>query len=88
MQAVQATGEAFNPQREHPALQNMKLFHLFYFVGLSADQNQCGSIRIRIHNNVKNIIQTIFYMHVIIPLVFKEVDVARKIWSGQWLCLV
>jgi hypothetical protein len=41
MRAVEATGEAFNPQREHPALENRNVFYFFYFVGLSADQNQC-----------------------------------------------
>ncbi len=30
---IQATGEAFSPQREHPALQKIKYINFFYFVG-------------------------------------------------------
>jgi hypothetical protein len=30
---VQATGEAFSPQREHPALQNRKFLNIFHFLG-------------------------------------------------------
>jgi hypothetical protein len=57
MKDVQATGEASSPQREHPALQNMKYlrrFFLFLWVIFAlldpdpdlADHNQCGSMRI------------------------------------------
>jgi hypothetical protein len=43
-------------KREHPALQNMKFLHFFLFFALldpdpdPADQNQSGTMRIRIHN--------------------------------------
>jgi hypothetical protein len=29
---AQATGEAFSPQKEHPALQNMKILYFFLYL--------------------------------------------------------
>jgi hypothetical protein len=33
MEEVQATEEAFSPQKEYPALQHMTFLHIFYFCG-------------------------------------------------------
>jgi hypothetical protein len=55
MKDVQAIGEVFSSQREHPALfENTDIF-LFLWVNSAlldpdpADQNQCGLMRLRIH---------------------------------------
>jgi hypothetical protein len=54
MKEVQATGEAFSSQKEHPRHQGIKFFTFSYFVGHfftpgsgPADKNQCRSMRIR-----------------------------------------
>ena len=60
---AQATGEAFSPQKPHPALENLKFLPCFLFLWVifalldpdPADQNQCGSMQIWIRNAVLNI---------------------------------
>jgi hypothetical protein len=39
MQAVQATGEAFSPQKRTSGTSKHEIIPFFYFVGLPADQN-------------------------------------------------
>ncbi len=57
MKDAQATGEAFSPQREHPALQNMKILYFFLFFGsFCPPRSGSGSIQqfklMRIRNPV------------------------------------
>jgi hypothetical protein len=65
MKDVQAKGEALSPQKITPALQKMKFFSSLRWIIFDlldadpdpdlADQIQCGSMRIRIHNTGNNI---------------------------------
>jgi hypothetical protein len=60
MQDVQSIGKSLALKREHAALEDMKFSYSFLFLWVifalldsdpdPADQNQCGSTRIRIHN--------------------------------------
>ncbi len=46
---VQATEEAFSPQKRHPALQNLKCLNFYIFVDPDSESGSWIRIRIRIH---------------------------------------
>ncbi len=54
MKDVQATGEAFIPQKVHPALKNMKFLNFYYFGGsffALLDPDPADHMRIQIHKH-------------------------------------
>ncbi len=55
MKEVQATGEIFIPQKLTSSIPNLKLLRIIFAPPDPdpADQNECGSVRIRIHNTEK-----------------------------------
>ncbi len=58
MKDVQATGEAFSPQKEHSALQNLNFFHFSLYLHpdphweRGSGSSRPKSMQIRIHNTL------------------------------------